>query len=997
MKKFLDIAEARGDTAVFTFGRFNPPTIGHQKLLDKVASVAKSNPGAPYYIFASHSENPKKDPLPYVKKVAYMKKMFSKHSRNITTTRDRTVFELAVTLHNKGHRAIVMVVGSDRVTEFDTLLNKYNGVEGRHGYYGFDNIEVVSAGERDPDAEGVTGMSASKMRAAASANDYDTFKLGLPKNFNSGMSLFKDVRKFMGIRESFIEHQVNMTEEDVIRDMYIENKIFCTGDIVEDEYSGVSGAVVRRGTNYLVFAESDGTTHKRWLYEVRRVKQDKDVEDMKGTQPAKYFAKDADGDKMSTATKKARARHFAKGDSREPAPGDADADTKPSKYTKKYKKMFGEKDIKIPLELLKLYNLGMKLPAGTPKHKEVMKKIDKLRKDIKEEIKYPKVKENKDGEKYLSADYKNFKSEKPSDSATKEEMQKLKKFGERRTKEVEESVKKHDADPSYAMKEYMDSKNLKYSQEEIDKINVAGSTISRHYKNLHQRARPWQMSKEMNMDINVMRRPSDSMNTPAYPSGHSLQSRLVAEYYAEKYPDHKKELIKAADECGVGRVMAGWHYPSDHKHGVKLAKEALPILDISSDVKESSLKKVYQRAYNNIVKDYTDMVKKGKGKHSNSFYLSRAAMNYGFDSIKPIKDYINSLVKSNELPKELSAENEKIEEDNKRIPRKKGQPANSDKHSDLYTDENPKGTIHGLKFATVQDAKDSVKKIENSGKKHAHKIQAAIAMEQRAREMGKKAEADVYRAYIEKMKKITKQRNEELDMVKTFQQFQLDEKIEGLVNKSKQTGVPYSILKKSYDRGMAAWKGGHRPGASQQQWAFARVNSMLTGGKADPDLQKQIRAGGYKKKKKSKSEDFEEDAPCWDTHKQVGMKKKNGKMVPNCVPKEEKILSFKEHVSNSLYDHAIMESEYQGRKVKLNDPFRLPSGSKKKFGVYVKNDKGNIVKVTFGDPNMGINRDDPEARKSFRARHQCDTNPGPKWKARYWSCYQWRAGSKVDN
>ena len=885
MKKFLDIAEARGDTAVFTFGRFNPPTIGHQKLLDKVASVAKSNPGAPYYIFASHSENPKKDPLPYVKKVAYMKKMFSKHSRNITTTRDRTVFELAVTLHNKGHRAIVMVVGSDRVTEFDTLLNKYNGVEGRHGYYGFDNIEVVSAGERDPDAEGVTGMSASKMRAAASANDYDTFKLGLPKNFNNGMSLFKDVRKFMGIRESFIEHQVNMTEEDVIRDMYIENKIFCTGDIVEDEYSGVSGAVVRRGTNYLVFAESDGTTHKRWLYEVRRVKQDKDVEDMKGTQPAKYYAKDADGDKMSTATKKARARHFAKGDSREPAPGDADADTKPSKYTKKYKKMFGE-----------------------------------------EEIKYPKVKENKDGEKYLSADYKNFESKKPSDSVTKEEMQKLKKFGERRTKEVEESVKKHDADPSYAMKEYMDSKNLEYSQEEIDKINTAGSTISRHYKNLHQRARPWQMSKEMNMDINVMRRPSDSMNTPAYPSGHSLQSRLVAEYYAEKYPDHKEELIKAADECGVGRVMAGWHYPSDHKHGVKLAKEALPILDISSDVKESSLK-----------------------------------------------------------------------EDNKRIPRKKGQPANSDKHSDLYTDENPKGTIHGLKFATVQDAKDSVKKIENSGKKHAHKIQAAIAMEQRAREMGKKAEADVYRAYIEKMKKITKQRNEELDMVKTFQQFQLDEKIEGLVNKSKQTGVPYSILKKSYDRGMAAWKGGHRPGASQQQWAFARVNSMLTGGKADPDLQKQIRAGGYKKKKKSKSEDFEEDAPCWDTHKQVGMKKKNGKMVPNCVPKEEKILSFKEHVSNSLYDHAIMESEYQGRKVKLNDPFRLPSGSKKKFGVYVKNDKGNVVKVTFGDPNMGINRDDPEARKSFRARHQCDTNPGPKWKARYWSCYQWRAGSKVDN
>ena len=101
----------------------------------------------------------------------------------------------------------------------------------------------------------------------------------------------------------------------------------------------------------------------------------------------------------------------------------------------------------------------------------------------------------------------------------------------------------------------------------------------------------------------------------------------------------------------------------------------------------------------------------------------------------------------------------KIIEDNPRIPRKKGQPAGSKKHSDLYTDENPKGTIHGLKFATVKDARDSVKKIENSGKKHAHKIQAAVAMEQRAKEMGKTKEAAVYRTYIEKMKKITKEKN----------------------------------------------------------------------------------------------------------------------------------------------------------------------------------------------------------------------------------------------
>lgn len=99
--------------------------------------------------------------------------------------------------------------------------------------------------------------------------------------------------------------------------------------------------------------------------------------------------------------------------------------------------------------------------------------------------------------------------------------------------------------------------------------------------------------------------------------------------------------------------------------------------------------------------------------------------------------------------------------------------------------------------------------------------------------------------------------------------------------------------------------------------------------------------------------------------------------------------------NNLFVDLLTEESEYQGKKVKLNDPIRTPEGPKK-FKVYVKNDKGNVVKVTFGDPNMEIKRDDPNRRKSFRARHNC-ANPGPKWKARYWSCYQWRSGSKVNN
>ena len=116
------------------------------------------------HIFVSHSQDAKKNPLDYKRKVAYIRKMFPKYAKNVTTDKARTIFEVAVSLHNKGYKAIVMVVGSDRVDEFEKILNQYNGVDGRHGFYGFDNIEVVSAGERDPDAEGVEGMSASKMQ-----------------------------------------------------------------------------------------------------------------------------------------------------------------------------------------------------------------------------------------------------------------------------------------------------------------------------------------------------------------------------------------------------------------------------------------------------------------------------------------------------------------------------------------------------------------------------------------------------------------------------------------------------------------------------------------------------------------------------------------------------------------------------------------------------------------------------------------------------------------
>ena len=183
-----------------------------------------------------------------------MKKIVRKYAKDITVSKARNVFEVATFLHDKGHRSIIMVVGSDRVDEFDRLLNQYNGVKGRHGYYRFDNIEVVSAGDREPDAEGVEGMSASKMRAAAADGDKDSFLTGLPSGFRDGEKLYRDVRKYMGIREE--RDMGDMTDFENVRDMFLTGKIWNAGDVVEA--NGVIGEVVRKGTNYLSFVDKDG-------------------------------------------------------------------------------------------------------------------------------------------------------------------------------------------------------------------------------------------------------------------------------------------------------------------------------------------------------------------------------------------------------------------------------------------------------------------------------------------------------------------------------------------------------------------------------------------------------------------------------------------------------------------------------------------------------------------------------------------------------------------
>ena len=662
---------------VITFGRLNPPTIGHQKLVDKVKTVAKAQK-ADARVYLSHSQNNKKDPLDYDTKIKLAQKAFGS---TVTKSRARTIIEVMKELQAQKYTDVVLVVGSDRIKEFKTLLDKYNGKD-----YNFDSIKYQSAGQRDPDAEGVSGMSASKMRAAAKEGDLKAFKSGLPKPLQSSAQKIYDMLR----------------------------------DIMETEE----------------LDEAVMTLQQR----------------MKRARTMKRIAK----------------------------------------------------------------KLAMKRKIRKKRFADASRLLQRARKAAKQILR--KKLAGSRGENY---------------------------------------------------------KQLSYSGKmSVDKlVDKRSGVIDKLAKRLLPKVRKAEMA-----------RVKAARSAPKNEEYDWLENEdLVFELYESDAEEFMTELLEAKQDSDI-----------KDREGTQPAKYF------------SGLKKTTKTSRDRAFKRGAD------------------------------KD-----------PSDPSA----------------------------YPDSHPG---------------DSTAKTKMS--KHTKKYHQMFGEKVEEEDLTENAKAS-------------------------------------LMKKADKSGISYGILKKVYDRGLAAWRTGHRPGANQQQWGFARVNSFITKGKgtwgkADADLAAKVRGS------KPKSED------CWDGYTQQGMKKKGDKVVPNCVkeavsPAQQAAIAiskkkkFKEMMSKSgagefgstelankykkdtpgqvsedcdcdYSDVVITEAEYQGRSVKLNDPFRLPSGNKKKFGVYVKNSKGNVVVVKFGDPNMEIKRDDPERRKSFRARHDC-ANKTDKTTPGYWSCYQWRASAKVDN
>ena len=260
---------AEGDTLTTAFGRFNPPTVGHEKLLQ---AARKASAGGALKIYPSRTHDPKKNPLDPDMKISYMKKMFPDFEEEIINDSEMvSIFDVLTTAYEDGFKNINIIVGADRQAEFENLATKYNGE-----LYDFDNIRVISAGVRDADAAGVEGMSASKLRKAVADDDLAAFKRGMPKSIKDAdtQAIFDAVRTGMKLKKKKAAEVKELwriaprLDQRGLREQYVNENIFRIGDLVESLNTGLVGRIIRRGANHLICLTTEENMFKSWIRDV---------------------------------------------------------------------------------------------------------------------------------------------------------------------------------------------------------------------------------------------------------------------------------------------------------------------------------------------------------------------------------------------------------------------------------------------------------------------------------------------------------------------------------------------------------------------------------------------------------------------------------------------------------------------------------------------------------------------------------------------------------
>ena len=975
---------------VITFGRMNPPTIGHQKVVDKVKAEAKKQ-GAMPHVYLSHSQDAKKNPLDYKTKVGIARKAFGP---SVTRSDARTIIQVMQELEKMGHKEVTLIAGSDRVAEFKKLLNTYNGKD-----FTFDKITVKSAGQRDPDAEGAQGMSATKMRAAAQSGDFDSFKTGVPSALK-GADIKKMYDKIRSVMEEIevpdIDDDIEITEAEL--DAYIEMTDLESLDDydLDEEFFDEQRKPLSISQRMAI-----GRRMKRLAPKMARMRKVK----------AKRLADKSTLEKRSRkAAINILRKKFAGKQGQNYASLNPGAKITVDKIIQKKMAMVGRISKKL-------------LPKIRKKEMERLKRTRTSTNEMVEEAPNTAdaIKRYKAGE---AAKYEEVLWEDESEAMNTKMMSVIRqafrnpqerllviralKGGEKSLanpklrpfllKLLNRLLDVTREDPAMLAKmrdklRRMGQDDEKMSQSEDPDIgDRKGSQPAKYHSGLAKstkKKRDAQFKKQTKMDDD---NPAAYKPAPGDKEAKTKPSKYTQRYkamYGEDVNDLfermfvKEEVLtekqieglkKKSEKSGIpygilkqvyNRGMAAWR--TGHRPGTTPQQWAFARVNsfiTGGKTRTTADKDLWAKA---------SAARKSKQAEAYSFPRSRPG----------VKDFKKGTTKTKEA---LDKQDEpKVKEIIKKLKGASKAHAGQAKDLEKAVDEMKMYNINfgvigdvsvkaSSQTAAIKHAKKQMLRKNPKFKKDLEKFKVTVIKEGPAQ--------DAVKARIEREKESDKRKHDRMmdtartrDTQSKNRSESIDDQFESFFLEEprvpRKAGQPAGSDKHSDENPMdeGLWDNIRKKRERIKRGSGERMRKPGEKGAPTSD---QLR--------KAKSESVSEEG---------GAGEFGSKEVLQTYQKETPGQDC------SCYDHELTEAEYKGRKVTLNDPMRSNDG-KKKFYVYVKNEKGNVIKLGFGDPNMEIKRDDPGRRKNFRARHNCD-NPGPKWKARYWSCYQWRAGSKVDN
>ena len=732
--------EAVDKAVVIGWGRMNPITVGHEKLVNKIKTVAKQNSATPL-LFITHSQDAKKNPLEYDDKIMLAKKAFG--NKLVQKSRSKTIIQVMKELESKFSK-LILVVGSDRVKDFDTLLNKYNGKD-----YTFDNIEVVSAGDRDPDADDVSGMSASKMRVAAASGKFDQFKSGLPKKLQrDAQDIYDMVRGGMKIAEAM---------ESIELDEAMTIQARRQRALTMRKYKGkIAAARKRMAKRKASTGKLKQRARKAAIKIIRKKVAGKKGVNYANLNPAEKMQIDKKVAKKSKAIDKIAKRLLPQVKKQEL-----------TRLSSLNKESFNFDD-----EFETFLESSCGTHTETPSIEEMPKKK-----------RFHQMYSKKSGKLLLDRRFKAFRNA-PKADETEADSAMLK---------AQRACEDFDTDESL----------VAFIEQVTNDINDS-------------------------ITLNETKRET-ALYEKAEKSGITLE--ILEQVYQRGLDSYQENDQATAEQWAFARVNS---FMSGGKNTIEedadlYEKRFAPFGALKFDI----LSRIRSKDYKAAMKDMIQAFNKDKGSHDISWYANRTAKIYrNVDGRQLEKMFVK------EFP--LKAEEAPLHPHETAKAYKKDTPGQSVNEAfeamfevaqdpDIKDKEGTQPAVYykGLKSKSTKDKRDA----------HFKK--------------GAKMDDDNPAAYKPAPGDATAETKPSKHTKKFKQMYgesvQLDEKAnEGLKNKAEKSGMPYGILKKVYDRGIAAWRTGHRPGTTPQQWGMARVNSFVTKssgtwGKADADLAKKVR------------------------------------------------------------------------------------------------------------------------------------------------------------